>query len=154
MTEILSAVSLSVFSWSLLGHRSLPAFLLQWPEKGVWWHTPCRTHPVRVSAVAVKLTDLISISRNAATWRHLSSSLWYQSMMRDIKGLMRDIKVWYTHTPAHNVLKQGPLKALGLRKLSSNQQTGLCFHLFAMIETSTYLCSSLHKVSFILSAIF
>jgi len=38
---------------------------------------PCRTHPVRVAVVALKLTDLVSISRNAATgratWRHLSS---------------------------------------------------------------------------------
>jgi len=78
MTEILSAVSLSVFSWSMLGRRSSATFLLPRPEKGVWWPTPCRTHPVRVAAVALKLTDLASISRNGATgratWRHLSSS--------------------------------------------------------------------------------
>ena len=77
MTEILSAVSPSVFSWSMLGRRSSAAFLLLRPEKGVWWPTSCRTHPVRVAAVALKLTDLVSISRNAATgratWRHLSS---------------------------------------------------------------------------------
>ena len=78
MTEILSAVSPSVFSRSMLGRRSSAAFLLPRPEKGVWWPTPCQTHPVRVAAVALKLTDLVSISRNAATgrvtWRHLSSS--------------------------------------------------------------------------------
>ena len=78
MTEILSAVSPSVFSWSMLGRRSLAAFLLPRPEKGVWWPAPCRIHPVRVAAVALKLTDLVSISRNAATvratWSHLSSS--------------------------------------------------------------------------------
>jgi len=72
----LSAVSPSVFSWSMLGRRSSAAFLLPRPEKGVWWPTPCRTHPV--AAVALKLTDLVSISRNAATgratWMHLSSS--------------------------------------------------------------------------------
>jgi len=27
-------------------------------------------------------------------------------------------------------------------KFSRNQSTGLCFHLFAMIQTCTYLCSS------------
>jgi len=76
MTEILS--SPSVFSWSMLGRRSSAAFLLPRPEKGVWWPTPCRAHPVRVAGVALKLTDLVSISRNAATgratWRHLFSS--------------------------------------------------------------------------------
>jgi len=81
MTEILSAVSPSVFTWSMLGRRSSAVFLLPRPEKGVWWPTPCRTHPVRVAAVALKLTDLVSISRNAATgratWRHLSSSPSY-----------------------------------------------------------------------------
>ena len=35
MTEILSAVSLSVFSWSMLGRQSSAAFLLPCPEKGV-----------------------------------------------------------------------------------------------------------------------
>ena len=78
MTEILSAVSPLVFSWSMLGRRSSAAFLLPRPEKGVWWPTPCRTHPVQVAAVALKLTYLVSISRNVATgratWRHLSSS--------------------------------------------------------------------------------
>jgi len=78
MTEILSAVSPSVFSWTLLGRRSSAAFLLPRPENGVWWPTPCRRQAVRVAAVALKLTDLVSISRNAATgratWRHLSFS--------------------------------------------------------------------------------
>ena len=77
---LMSAVSPSVFSWSMLGHRSSAAFLLPRPEKGIRWPTPCWTHPVRVAAVALKLTDLISISGYAATgratWRHLSSSLW------------------------------------------------------------------------------
>jgi len=69
MTEILPAVSPSVFSWSMLGRRSSAAFLLPRLEKGVWWPTPCRTHPVRVVAVALELTDLVTISRNAATGR-------------------------------------------------------------------------------------
>ena len=69
MTEILYAVSPSVFSWIMLGRRSSAAFLLPRPEKGVWWPTPCRTHPVRVAAVALKLTGLVNISRNAATGR-------------------------------------------------------------------------------------
>ena len=69
MTEILSAVSPSVFSWSMLSRRSSAAYLLPRPEKGAWWPTPCRTHPVRVAAVVLKLTDLVSISRNATTKR-------------------------------------------------------------------------------------
>jgi len=77
MTEILSGVSPSVFIWSMLDRRSSAAFLLPRPEKGVWWPNPCRTHQVRVAAVALKLTNLVSISRNAATgrvtWRHLFS---------------------------------------------------------------------------------
>jgi len=38
MTEILSVVSPSVFSWSMLGRRSSAAFVLPRPEKSVWWH--------------------------------------------------------------------------------------------------------------------
>jgi len=88
MTQILSAVSPSVFSWSMLGRRSSAAFLLPRGEKSVWWPTPCRTHPVRVAAVALKLTDFVSISWNAATgratWRHLSSS-----PVADVASLVR-----------------------------------------------------------------
>ena len=75
MTEILSRCSAGV-SW-VVGLSA--SFLLPRPEKGVWWPNPCRTHPVRVATVALKLTDLVSISRNAATgratWTHLSNCL-------------------------------------------------------------------------------
>ena len=79
MTETLFAVSPSVFSWSMLGRgSSSAAFLLPRPEKGVVWPTPRWTHPARVAVVALMVTDLVSLSRNAATgrstWRHLSSS--------------------------------------------------------------------------------
>ena len=67
MTEILSAVSPSVFSWSMLGHGSLAAFLLPLPEKGALWPTGCQTHPVRVAAVALVLTGLVDISSECCT---------------------------------------------------------------------------------------
>jgi len=79
MTEILFSVRLSVFCWSMLGRGSFSAaFLLPCPEKGVVWSIPRWTHPTRIAVVALVLTDLVSISGNAATgratWRHLSSS--------------------------------------------------------------------------------
>ena len=54
MTKILFAVSLLVFSWSMLGCASLPC-----PEKGILWPIPCRTHPARVAVVALVVTGLV-----------------------------------------------------------------------------------------------
>jgi len=78
MTEILFAVSPSVFSWSMLGRgSSSAAFLLPRPEKGVLWPIPCRTHPAREVVVALAVTGLVDICSECrtgkATWRHLSS---------------------------------------------------------------------------------
>jgi len=57
---------------------SSPVFLLPRPQKGFAWPIPRWTHPARVAVVALVITDLVSISKNAATWRatwrHLSSS--------------------------------------------------------------------------------
>jgi len=79
VTEILLSVSPSVFSWSMLGRgSSSAAFLLLRPENDVVWPIPRWTHSARIAVVALVVTDLVSISRNAATgratWRHLSSS--------------------------------------------------------------------------------
>ena len=78
MTEILFAVSPSVFSWSVLSRElSSAAFLLPRPEKGTLWPIPRRTHPAQVEVIALAVKDVVSISRNAATgratWRHVSS---------------------------------------------------------------------------------
>ena len=70
MTEILLSVSPLVFSWIMLGRGSSSvAFLLPCPEKGVVWPIPPWTHPTRVAVVVLMVTDLVSISRNAATGR-------------------------------------------------------------------------------------
>jgi len=79
MTEILLSMCPSVFSWRLLGCGSSSAgFLLPRLEKGIVWPIPRWTHPARLAVVALMMTVLVSISRNAATgratWRHLSSS--------------------------------------------------------------------------------
>jgi len=79
MTEILFSVSPSVFIWSMLGcGSSSAAFLLLRPEKGVVWPIARWAHSARVPVLALVMTDLVSISGNAATgratWRHLSSS--------------------------------------------------------------------------------
>jgi len=79
MMGTLFSVSPSVFSWSMLGRGlSSAAFQLPRPEKGVAWLIPRWTHPARVAVVALLMTDLVSISGNAATgratWRHLSPS--------------------------------------------------------------------------------
>ena len=78
MTEILSAVSPSVFSWSMLGRGSSAAFLLPRPEKGVLWLTPYRTFPVRVAVVALMLTGLVDISSNVVQEGHVKAPviLW------------------------------------------------------------------------------
>ena len=67
MTEILFTVSPSVFSWSMLGRGCSAEFLLPRPEKGVFWPTPCRTHPVRVTVVAPVVTDLVDICSECRT---------------------------------------------------------------------------------------
>jgi len=67
MTEILSAVSPSVFSWSVLGRGSSAAYLLPRPEKGVLWPTPCWTRPAREAVVALVLTGLVDISSQCRT---------------------------------------------------------------------------------------
>jgi len=67
MTEILFAVSPSVFSWSMLGRGSSAAFLLPLPEKFVLWPTPCRTHPARVAVVALVVTGLVDICSECRT---------------------------------------------------------------------------------------
>ena len=67
MTEILSAVSPSVFSWRMLGRRSSAAFVLSRPEKGVWWPTPCRTRPAWVAVIALVLASSVDISSQCRT---------------------------------------------------------------------------------------
>ena len=62
MAEILSAVSPSVFSWSMFGRGCSAAFLLLHPEKGVLWPTPRWTHPGRIAVDALMLTGLVDIS--------------------------------------------------------------------------------------------
>ena len=48
-----------------------------WVIKSVFWPSPRWTHPARVAVVALEATDVVRISRKAATgratWRHLSS---------------------------------------------------------------------------------
>jgi len=56
MTEILFAVSPSVFSWRMLGRGSSAA-----------WPTPCRTHPARVAVVALVVTGLVKICSECRT---------------------------------------------------------------------------------------
>jgi len=74
MTEILSAVSPSVFSWSMLGCGSSAAFLLPCPEKGALWPNPCQTLPTRVTVVALNmLTGLVDISSNVVQEGHVKA---------------------------------------------------------------------------------
>ena len=61
MTDILFAVSPSMFSWSMLGRGSSAAFLLPRPKKGIVWPTLCWTHPAQVAVIALILTGLVDI---------------------------------------------------------------------------------------------
>jgi len=64
---IVFVVSPLVFSWGMLGFgSSSAASLLPNLEKGVFLPSLHRTHPARVTVVALKVTGLVSISRNAA----------------------------------------------------------------------------------------
>ena len=89
MTEILSAVSPSVFSWSPFGRGSSAAFLLPLPEKDVLWPTPCRTRPKRVAVVALVLTGLVNISRECRTGGPREGTchpLWSTNAMSQIES--------------------------------------------------------------------
>jgi len=79
MTEILFAVSPSVFRQSILCRlSSSAAFLLPHREKGVLWPIPNRTYLERAAVVARVVTGLVDICSECgtgrATWRHPSSS--------------------------------------------------------------------------------
>jgi len=67
MTEIVSAVSSSVFNWSMLGRGSSAAFLLPCPEKATLWPTPCRTRPAWVAVIALVLASSVDISSQCRT---------------------------------------------------------------------------------------
>jgi len=78
-SEKLGITSLSaVVRWVSCRTMMKAAFLLPRPEKDVVWPIPRWTHLARVAVVALMMTDLVSISGNAATgratWRHLSFS--------------------------------------------------------------------------------
>ena len=68
VTEVLSAVNPSAFSWSILSRgSSSAALLLLRPEKGVFCPIPRWTHPSRVAVIALVLTGWVDICSECRT---------------------------------------------------------------------------------------
>ena len=99
MTEILSAVSPSVFSWTMLGRGPSAVFVLPRPEKGALWPTPCRTRPARVAVVALVLTGLLILAANVVQESYVKAPLtlatnWHdKSHVTNFVNFRRKLKV-------------------------------------------------------------